>query len=104
MKIKRFNESLNEGNPEVGDYVICLNDNNSSDGMYYEKGSVYDIYLNNNIGKIISINDNRYLIEYDDFPGWNGRESKQRRYFDVTYWSKNKSELESILQTNKFNL
>ena len=110
MKIKRFNESLNEGNPEVGDYVICLNISKNG-SKYYVDNSKFANYLNNTIGKIYSINydnysinDDRYLIEYDNYPGWGERESKSKRYFDVTYWSKNKSELEYILQTNKFNL
>ena len=103
MKILRFNESLNVGTPEVGDYVIAIND-------LYVKDSKYDIYINNTIGKIYSLNDNypndidRYLVEYENFPGWKYHESNQSRYLLIKYWSKNKEELESILQANKFNI
>lgn len=98
MKIKRFNESLNEGEPEVGDYVIAYN-------YFYEKNSIYDIYINNNIGKFISISDDgQYLVEYQNFPGWKGSESIQRRYVKIKYWSKDKKDLETILNTDKFNI
>jgi len=101
MRIRRFNENINIGEPKIGDYAICSNNDT------YVKNSIYDIYILNNIGKICTImnNDGLYLVKYEDFPGWKGLTSSiESRWLPVEYWSENKSDLELILKTRKFNI
>lgn len=88
--IKEF--EMNEGKPEVGDYVICAGRYSGAFG-----------YVKNNIGKLDMINQCQYGIEY--------KYNKNRNTYnylcnvsDILYWSKNKKELEMILNTNKFNI
>ena len=118
-KFKLF-ESVNDGEPELGDYVIC-----------HETSEEYDDaveYINNNIGKIIYVysenEKNRallfcsfdFMVKYDidfekeefrrvDFQvltDLDGCRKMERR--EIKYWSKNKEDLESILAINKYNL
>ena len=95
-------EAVNFDDPEIGDYVIantCDGDNNAS------------IIINNNIGVISDIEYNKaynyeqpFCVEYT---GFDFGENTDYWWFDekdLVYWSKNKEELELLLQTNKYNL
>jgi len=95
-------EKLNDGMPEVGDYVICSKSDFSSDE-----------FVENNIGKILKDDKSNYYpyyITYDNIPDSliDRRVNKIATILfkrkDILYWSKDKEELEAILQTNKFNL
>ena len=64
MKHLKTFESYNFSNydePQVGDYVIAVNTNEISKTRHF---------LKNNIGLIISIDDNKYKIKYDDVPSY----------------------------------
>lgn len=95
--ITKFNlyESINNGKPKKGDYVIVD-----------FRGDIIT-----KIGQITYIKYNSYLpylIEYDD----------DFNYYDyglydkyisinldeIKYWSKDKKELETLIQANKYNL
>ena len=101
-------EAINQGKPEVGDYVIC-------DDILAE-GPVKNFILNN-IGKYITYNKNThysYIIEYDNIPNdiiqkfkknaFHGDNCKRMGIDEIKYWSKDKEELEEILAENKYNL
>jgi len=113
MKIIRFNESnINKKKIEIGDYVIC----NEYDPENY-KFDDFNILVNNNIGKVIDINgeksrDDKYVVQYDNIP-----ESLHVGYLDnkyesairflreeIKYSSKDKSKLEIILVSKKYNI
>jgi len=86
---------MNEDKPEVGDYVIC-------DGKY-TLNPEYREFIDTHIGKLIRINISIkcYVIEYF-YP--NRGSEYTINLEDIKYWSKNRNELEIILQTNKFNI
>jgi len=100
-------EKLNDGVPEVGDYVIC--------GGKFLIGS-HKLFRNaviNNIGKIINYDSTyKYTINYNYKFGGNinyytnleGDNNYYTNSEDILYWSKDKKELEQILQANKFNI
>lgn len=114
--IKTF-ENINI--PQVGDYVIMnFNANNFSlaDNYLYTE---YIEFVNNTIGKIIKIEYDRYdkykyiVTEYENVPdsiryhfnkdGYNKFTDKSdvRR---ISAFSRNKEDLEIILQAKKYNL
>ena len=120
MKILKFNESLNEGFPEEGDYVII-----------YDYVDYHDIdsntqrnYLNSHIGKVYRIRTRKrngniiYDIEYKDAPVHVNKLLSQsyddnndtiyiemsRDPCEIEYWSKYIHELELILKMKKFNI
>jgi len=84
--IKAF--EMNEGGPEVGDYVICNGDFSTNKD-----------FITTHIGEIRRIDSWQYKIKY---------KYNQNDYLCnlncILYWSKNKKELELILNTNKFNI
>ena len=91
--IKNFKifESVNIGEPEIGDYVIV------KPGLYL-----------NLIGKILGYKPEYFYKgrregEYDvDFGGV----QKVKKFLpkEIDCWSKNKEDLELIIQSNKYNL
>ena len=91
-KFKIF-EALNEGKPEIGDYVICNGKN---------------IFLKNNITKIKEIRqsnnsgDKEYHLRADDKREFSIAQINMKNY--IEYWSKNREDLESILQSKKYNI
>jgi hypothetical protein len=99
MKHIKLFEEINQNTPEVDDYVICS-------GEHFE-GSALQPLIKDNIGKLIRIeqvknNADLYYILYeenkyfkDDIQFW--RE-------EILYWSKEKEELEHILDAKKYNL
>jgi len=106
-------EKLNVNEPEVGDYVICYN---------YETDDVLfrDKFTSNNIGKLMEIQnlnhyneiEYSYMVKYDFLPDeldWLNFKDLGKYVLsfyknDIKYWSKNREDLEMILQTNKFNI
>jgi hypothetical protein len=113
MKYIKQYETLNIGQPKVGNYVLCE-----------EISSSTAEYTKNNIGKIIFIidddkdnmekyrlfNDYKYIIWYEhtieiprDEVYFNGCCRRMKRA-EIKYWSKNKRDLQAILKLNKYNL
>lgn len=98
-------ETINEGDPKIGDYVLLKYDKFKNDMTNF---------LNDHIGKIIFIDEKLYRIEYYDVPDTinyrfhyyktNNSYTKtiEKRY--ISYWSKNREELEELLAAEKYNL
>jgi hypothetical protein len=98
--IKNF-ESVNDGEPKVGDYVIV--DRKTELDVYY--------FTSNTIGyyeQIIYSNKMTYHIRFDNVPEEieNKFTYDCRNYSreDIKYWSRNKEEIEIILSTIKYNI
>jgi len=89
-------ERFNEGKPEVGDYVICgggyIGDND---------GPILKDFVLNDIGKVE--NDSMYLYKII-YSNSEITKTYYTKLHDIIYWSKNKEELYSALNTNKFNI
>jgi len=102
--IKSF-EKINIGTPEVNDYVLCEELNSDND---------ITSVINNNIGQITSYSrETRLHKEYYNVKYINKNVSpfimkvlNQRRMYpeEIKYWSPNIKDLETILQTKKFNI
>jgi len=91
-------ESINEGEPEIGDYVIIETDDDE-----------FKHYSNNYIGEVVDIErkpNTKRDIYYILFKNFDNRRSDREMIwrYEIKYWSKNKEELEPILQANKYNL
>ena len=101
IKFKTY-ESINEDEPELGDYVICKES--------HEHEIVVQNFLSQNIGKIVEMNKGyKYIVKYKNIPNdtkkyfiYQGTRGMDRN--EIKYWSKDKEELESILNANKYNL
>jgi hypothetical protein len=105
--LKTFELDKNE--PEVGDYVIC------------EESKYPNIkkFISTNIGKIIYYIDDtesigyklyknyRYIVKYNNMPkkfdSFNNKTRRMKRD-EIIHWSKNKEDLEIILNSKKYNL
>ena len=124
MKLENFTESKIylktyenfKKEPEAGDYVICNENNNLSSNICN--------FISNNIGKIVYYINNdefkkynvqkdyRYIIEYDNIPAniqtyfsYTVAEDCRRMSRDeIIYWSKNREDLEAIIDAKKYNL
>ena len=112
-------EELNAGEPEVGDWVI-VNKKNYPTAFNPKK---YD-FVNSSIGYIWKKPAvNLYLVKYFDIPvdqeqhflytdGFNTGpiphpmigNSMQLSIGDIVYWSKNKEDLEHVIQAKKYNI
>lgn len=105
--IKQFEENIDK--PEIGDYVILFD--------IFHKDMLP--YTNEQIGTFISHAKNRidrYRIKYDNIPKHLINKFSTDNDVMITtllslntinkygYWSKNKKELETILQAKKYNL
>jgi len=108
IQAPRTYEELNIGKPEIGDYVIIK--------PYTNPRELSD-WIMNTMGKIIDIDDDLYVIKYDNIPkGWEGHftysgddgyyvEGIRKAYkFAILHWSKDKNEIEVIINANKYNL
>jgi len=112
MKHLKTIETINhidtiKNGPQIGDYVLC-----NEFTMYKD----FDNFQNNNIGKIINISKNdiiTYSCKFTKIPkeisGFfknNGNTDGVRRYLlnEIVHFSKNKKDLEIILQAKKYNL
>jgi len=89
--------------PQIGDYVLIVqNIRNISP------------FVNENIGTFIGMNDSSiflYKVQYENIPEelLQFADNKNKNilnfsYDEITYWSKDKKELELMITTNKFNL
>jgi len=109
--LKHFSERKDK--PEIGDYVIIKT----------ASGTEKVDFINNNIGYIDRMFHSYYVILYDidkdkdkdkeQEPGqWNDIYNKEdlkklsfyAQHYEIKYWSKDKEELEILLQANKFNI
>jgi len=101
-------ESVDVGTPELGDYVICYEDDDSS--------KLLD-WLKTVIGKIIKVNDDdvicKFDVKYENFPEdietyfyeeYYGERYRPMKDVEILHWSKNKEDLEIFLDSNKYNL
>jgi hypothetical protein len=106
--------------PEIGDYVICHIVEEFDSEKYQEDT---DEFLNNNIGIIIDIYQERYVadsitkynIKFDNSPNYNN-DSQLCQAFDtntntlyfyadeIDFWSKSKEEVILMRDTKKYNL
>ena len=89
---------MNENIPKVGDYVIC----NSEYKDEFE-------FIKDKVGQIIKIiTYNKFLITYNNIPNImaDGKINHNKYIIikHILHYSKDKEELESILNTNKFNI
>jgi len=98
---------------EIGDYVIC----EWYDGKYNNTYKEFNDFIKNKVGKLIDIDyklipgATYYIVEYDHIPDNlnNFKRYKNESAFtmkgaDIVRYSKDKSELEISINTNKFNL
>jgi hypothetical protein len=100
--LKIYEELYDE--PNIGDYVICkLNIVNS----------ILDNFYQTTIGKIVSAirispTKRLYRVEYENTPDKNGtKQFPHRREFatdEILHYSKNREDLEAILDAKKYNL
>ena len=96
-------ESINEGEPEIGDYVIIETNDDE-----------FKHYSNKYIGKIIEIEKN--INPNPNFPNtkrdifrvlFKDFDNKKREMiwrYEIKYWSKNKEELETLIAAKKYNI
>ena len=99
--IKKYNRK-----PEIGDYVLCSENDKNDDDL--------NIFIDNNIGKIINImpatNNTMeyYYVVYNKVPANIDRifvnDGRNMWLSEIKCWSKDKEELEAILNSNKYNL
>ena len=95
MKYIRTYEDVDEDVdvPQIGDYVICEDDDTISFPIENYIGEIVDIE-----NSVIS-NDIFYKIEYKDLEDW------WYFYFkDILHFSSNKKDLEMYVNANKYNL
>ena len=98
-------ETINENSPEIGDYVIC----NEIDSEFEDE---INLFISNNVGEFVrfDIYDAKYpyYIYYENAPDnlkvYFFNNARNMRIDEISYWSKNKEELELILKSKKFNL
>ena len=95
----------NEGEPEVGDYIIFTN-------LEFTENDKVDPYLESHIGKLIEIKiyEPKYLVLFENLPDdifWDVTNIKDTINFyreEILDWSKNKEELKTKLAANNYNL
>jgi len=113
--IKKINTNNNSEEPKIRDWVICKEDDDNDE---------FVSFLNDNIGKIIDIekNDHQnpiiskyYHVEFYNIPiniqprftsSFIKKGAFTRRMYrnEIIVFSKNKEDLEVILNANKYNL
>jgi len=97
-----------EGEPKLYDYVLL-------DINWYRNDKNFDYYLNNTIGQISKIKKyskdysaNEYQILFDNPPSEFKLLKHNRLSYvktkQIKYFSSNKEDLETILNSNKYNL
>ena len=98
-------EKVNQGKPEVGDYVL-------GDISELPRNNALRSYLRSHIGRISRLTapsdtDNSIEARYD--PPFSDSEkkffdSRNERWVEIVYWSKDKKDLEKLLKYQKFGL
>lgn len=113
--ITRFKifENINDGEPKVGDFVIIKTKDLPQ--LY----NFYGDFIKTSIGRIWKIHSvNFFLIKYENIPkeikdyfsysdyskGLNIGNSILVHKRDIIYWSKNKEDLDYIIDAKKFNI
>lgn len=91
--------------PKIGDYVII---------DPYTHPIEVEEWILNHIGKIIGIDRDMYIVQYDNIPkGWEGHFSyndgdegniRKTHRFGIEHFAKTKKDLEIFVSQNKFNL
>ena len=123
MKYIKTFETVNEGKPQINDYVICdvSEEYSSSDKLFFVTIEAIE-FISKNIGYIWKIpNQNKYLVKYfnipedlekfifhySDYRDYEGPKKGNSILVDIEnikYWSINKQELMPFIQANKYNL
>jgi len=117
-------ESVNKGEPEVNDYVIC----GPNHYLFDPANPAFKKFITNSIGLIWKHpSKNIYIVKYFDIPESFGNDSAyipsnaffqysdyskglkignslQFELKDIIYWSKNKEELEKVLKIRNYRL
>jgi len=111
IKYFKIFETVNQGEPEVGDFVICKK-RNKIPTLNLDPN--FNDFISSNIGKIISFDElNGYSVHFDDVPYeirynfgfWQPLYRTGRILtFNLLYWSKNREDLLPFIQANKFGL
>jgi len=101
--IKEF-ENLNNNELGINDYVICK-----------ETGSLNE-FLSLNIGQVIQVDKydrTLYVIEYKNVPEFlsyrflcpiKDKFLRNMYKYEIKYWSKDREDLEAIIEAKKYNL
>jgi hypothetical protein len=107
----RIYELIDQGKPEIGDYVICK-----------DSGSLYvNDFLKSQIGKVVRTDtENRvfkqlypYVVQYSDIPksligsfmmDEDYPNSRGFYLYEILYWSKDVKDLDFYPDANKYNL
>lgn len=119
--IDEFIEKHNDSKPKVGDWCICK----ENLSLTIEEEVEVDNFLNTNVGEIIAIRNDDYLVKYTNIPKsliswftffWKGVEKmkytmpvdgigcRRMNISEIKYWNKDKEELEIMINANKYNL
>ena len=115
MKHIKIYEEINKKKPEIGDFVICEEDEKMCDDITVKS------FLSENIGRIVRYRDISdifnseftYVVKYKNVP-----ENKKDFFVaspnigycrsmsetEIKFWSKNKKEVEAYLAGNKYNI
>ena len=106
-------EELNAGEPEVGDYVIIEKEYDD----FEDKNNVN--FINSSIGYIWkSPGKSTHIVKYNNIPDNTKQFFQYSDYSDglkignsiivynddIKYWSKNKEDLEHVIQSKKYNI
>jgi hypothetical protein len=104
MKHLKTYENLNTL-PKIGDYVVCKDLSNPT--------KILGDFININIGKITSKkSEDEFYIQYENVPPeiqeyFKYSNIKNTRYFldnEILFWSKNKTDCEVYISSNKYNI
>jgi hypothetical protein len=111
MRYIKLYEELNVHEPKVGDWVILqLHSIDFLTVLANNENEKFNNYINIHIGKIVSYMKNSYMeygIFYENFPEIFEdlyRNPVPVHTAQIKYWSKNKEELQFIIDANKYNL
>ena len=120
MKYLKTYEKKIQLNPQVGDYVICNEDEEEYKSSYNTPDILYSDnlctnFINSNIGKCIFINTNvggaYYYIQYENIPTeikdyFKMLHENTRRMMrnEIIYFSSNKEDLEPYINAIKYNI
>ena len=114
-------ETINNGKPQVGDFVICdvSEQYSRSDLLFFVTTEAID-FISKNIGYIWKIpTPENYLVKYFNIPenlekfifhysdyskGLKSGNSILIDIENIKHWSKNKEELKPFLVANKYNI
>jgi hypothetical protein len=100
--LKKF-ETLYE-NPKIGHYVLCKEE-------YNKRYAAVKPFIDSNIGIITQIDNSgiyQYIVKYENIPDelyeFFDDGTRNMKALEIVYWTDDKSELESYLNSKKYNL